>query len=96
MSHQEVLDFGTFYCPAWKHYGRQVNVICDRCKSERLGACIGYGQQDLCMICVHEITQSRSNTNIGFAGNPIVPPQPFHYEPRRQINPYDYFDTYKN
>jgi hypothetical protein len=52
-----ILDFGKYYYPAWKHYGRSVTVACDRCAKSGLHACIGFGQQDLCMICVEELTR---------------------------------------
>lgn len=45
------LQNGRFYYPAWMHYGKPVNVLCDRCRASRLSVCIGFGSIDLCMIC---------------------------------------------
>lgn len=52
-----VLDHGTYYYPAWKHYNRKTKVFCDRCHRQNLRACIGYGQFDLCLLCVDELTR---------------------------------------
>jgi hypothetical protein len=53
----EVCKKGTFYFPAWKHYGKpSTTVICDRCGSRDLKACVGLLDKDLCMTCVHKIT----------------------------------------
>lgn len=53
-----VIDNGTYYYPAWKHYNRKTNVFCDRCNRQQLKACIGYKQFDLCLWCVDELTKS--------------------------------------
>jgi hypothetical protein len=55
-----ILNHGKFYYPAWKHYEKRVTVICDRCKSNDLSACIGLGCSDLCMMCVSELTRRPS------------------------------------
>lgn len=85
MSYQNILEYGTFYYPAYKHYNNVVNVICDRCKTENLQACVGYGaNQDLCLICVNQLTTLKKPiVHIGF------PAQPSYHKP--PINPYDYF-----
>ena len=49
-------EYGKYYNPAWIHYGRQTNVVCDRCKTSNLKVCIGYKSYDLCMMCVHELS----------------------------------------
>jgi hypothetical protein len=90
MSYQEILTHGKFYYPAWMHYNRQVNVICDRCHTEQLNACIGYMRQDLCLICANEMTRS-NGTYIGFPSRPAFP----GYQPRPPVNPNDYFEDYK-
>lgn len=62
-SYFRVLDSGKYYYPAWKHYGRLVTVVCDRCGKSGLKSCIGFGQQDLCMICVEELTNPFNHYN---------------------------------
>ena len=57
----EVIDHGTYYFPAWKHYTRPVIVICDRCQTNNLKACIGHKSKDLCMLCVEELTNGLQN-----------------------------------
>lgn len=44
---------GTYYNPAWKHYGKpDTTVICDRCNARGLSVSIGWESTDLCMSCV--------------------------------------------
>ncbi len=48
---------GTYYFPASKHYGNpDANVVCDKCYKNKLNVSIGYGNYDLCLLCVDEIT----------------------------------------
>lgn len=89
MSYQAILNYGMFYYPAYKHYNREVNVVCDRCQTQQLNACIGHMQQDLCMSCVDELT-SNTGTSIGFPRPPIMRP-PL----RPPVNPHDYFNDFK-
>lgn len=58
---QSIVANGIYYYPAWKHYGRVVTVICDRCQKHGLTACIGLNSQDLCITCVDELTKFGSN-----------------------------------
>ena len=59
---RECYKRGSYWNPAYMHYGNpSANVTCDRCRSCDLPVCIGYGQVDLCMQCVFEI--SRENTS---------------------------------
>jgi hypothetical protein len=53
----QLLDHGTYYYPAWKHYNRKTKVFCDRCHRQNLRASIGYAQYDLCLLCVDELTR---------------------------------------
>jgi hypothetical protein len=56
---EHVLSKGTYYSPAWKHYTDSANrivVICDRCNTSDLSCCIGYGNLDLCMACMAQLT----------------------------------------
>ena len=57
LGYYQLLDHGTYYFPAWKHYNRKTNVFCDRCYRQNLRACIGYAQYDLCLLCVDELTR---------------------------------------
>lgn len=59
-----VYKYGTYYNPAWKHYGGETNVVCDRCKSSNLSVCIGHGSLDLCMICINEMSTYKSSQKI--------------------------------
>ena len=61
-SYSRIAENGTYYFPAWKHYNRVANVICDRCYKNDLKACIGYGEQDLCLQCADQITNNVVST----------------------------------
>ena len=55
-----VCDKGTYFYPAYNHYGRTTRVRCDRCGKEDLNECIGYGDRlDLCLSCVTIINAQR-------------------------------------
>ena len=60
ISFTDVVLKGSFYCPAYKHYNKNVTVTCDRCKKDNLPCCIGYGEMDLCLKCADMIAQSIS------------------------------------
>lgn len=62
-NYQKIVNNGSYYYPAWKHYGRVTTVVCDRCNKSGLKACIGFGQSDLCMICVEELTRNTHRCN---------------------------------
>jgi hypothetical protein len=51
----EIIENGTYYYPAKKHYNQ--NVVCDRCFKKDLDACIGYKKYDLCLNCVNDLIQ---------------------------------------
>jgi hypothetical protein len=53
----KLLENGTYYYPAWKHYNRKTNVFCDRCNKQNLRASIGFSQFDLCLTCVDNMTK---------------------------------------
>jgi hypothetical protein len=57
---KEIVMNGTYFYPAWKHYGgKPVPVTCDCCKRENLECCIGYSRDlDLCMTCVDTISKT--------------------------------------
>lgn len=58
LGYYKVIDNGTYYYPAWKHYNRKTSVFCDRCNRQNLRASIGYAQFDLCLLCVDELTRA--------------------------------------
>ena len=58
MIHSKIIEFGSYYFPAWKHYNHGANVVCDRCLRNNLTSCIGYLNQDLCLRCADEVTNS--------------------------------------
>jgi hypothetical protein len=65
----EAFKKGSYYAPATDHYGgSKGRVYCDRCTptisevyppsaDKILKVCIGYKDVDLCMLCVHELSQ---------------------------------------
>lgn len=55
--YEQIIKNGTFYYPAWKHYGRIANVVCDKCLKNNLISCVGYVNKDLCLQCVDFITK---------------------------------------
>jgi hypothetical protein len=59
----EIVNNGTYYCPALKHYPNIPNakINCDRCKKTNLDDCYGYLEQDLCMNCYYELRNITSN-----------------------------------
>jgi hypothetical protein len=58
--HNAILERGTFYYPAWKHYNNpSASVNCDRCRRTNIQACVGFEKYDYCILCVHEVVASR-------------------------------------
>lgn len=49
---QNVCKNGSYYNPAWSHYGRMTNVKCDKCGNTNLRVCIGWKKYDMCLECV--------------------------------------------
>jgi|AntRauTorckE6833_2_1112554.scaffolds.fasta_scaffold178028_2 hypothetical protein len=47
----DIYKLGTYYNPSQNHYGKDVEVSCDRCLKRDLVACIGWGDHDLCLTC---------------------------------------------
>ena len=45
---------GKDYNPAWKHYGKRMQVTCDGCKRSTLVS-RGLGKRDLCPNCVNKV-----------------------------------------
>ena len=51
----QLLQYGTYYSQAWRHYGNPTtSVVCYCCRTRNLRACIGFRDIDLCMRCVAE------------------------------------------
>jgi hypothetical protein len=65
-AYYKVLEQGTYYYPAWKHYEKITTVVCDRCEKSNLRACVGLGSQDLCMMCIEELTRSSIDSGWGY------------------------------
>jgi len=95
---KNAVERGTFYYPAWKHYGSSpVDVVCDRCSRNNLVSCIGYGSNfDLCLNCVQTITETlNESTQIP---NPIIDPIPPYIHPRPRLEnpiPPQYTDDFR-
>ena len=66
-----VLEHGSFYYPASKRYGNDDDVACDRCGRVNIESCVGYGNYDLCMICVDNLLNKVSVPPV-----PSAPPVP--------------------
>src|ERR1700747_421926 len=85
VSMKDVITYGTFYYPAYKHYNNpEANVECDNCGSEQLKSCVGYDKYDICMKC----TDSLSNMfyrNLNTLTQPTQPIQPIY--PIRFLHP---------
>lgn len=75
---QETIDNivknGTYYNPAYNHYGYVTSVKCDKCNRAGINVCIGWEKYDLCMACVDLLTTKKPdlpkprNLNDGFNG----------------------------
>ena len=50
-----VYRYGTYYNPAWKHYGKPGSVGCDRCLRDGLTVSVGWMEFDICLACLDEI-----------------------------------------
>ena len=61
--YSHIVKYGTYYFPAWKHYNYGADVVCDKCLTHNLTACIGYLDQDLCLQCVNDIIDTNTFTN---------------------------------
>jgi len=72
---------GTFYYPAYKHYGKVTNVCCDFCSKSNLDCCVGFEDKDLCLRCVELFVENDKINNI---------PQmtDFYLNPQQQTNPH--------
>lgn len=57
MSFTNIVNYGRYYKPANLHYNTTTMVMCDRCKKNDLDACIGYKDQDLCLLCAYQINE---------------------------------------
>lgn len=80
----EIIRYGTFYFPAYKHYGVKASVRCDRCQRSNLNSCIGYGSKDLCLNCAEIVSNSIYCTNevLPHPYDPLNPnPHPYPYLP---------------
>jgi hypothetical protein len=58
MSFTDIAKYGKYYNPANLHYNNGTAVMCDRCKENKLVACIGYLDQDLCLPCADQISKT--------------------------------------
>jgi hypothetical protein len=55
MSFVDIVTNGKYYNPANCRYAPNSVVVCDRCKTRDLIACIGYLDQDLCLPCADQV-----------------------------------------
>jgi hypothetical protein len=59
---KQICEFGTFYCPAKKHYNNfDRSVVCDRCFTQNLKVCVGFETYDLCLKCVEAVVEINDN-----------------------------------
>jgi hypothetical protein len=82
-----IVNHGTFYYPAWKHYSNPNLVCCDRCGKKNIYCCIGFEKMDLCLKCADIIVNNIKN-DLGILPplNPPIPPLIPIY-PINPINP---------
>lgn len=59
-----IVQKGTYYFPANKHYAGYGHVICDRCSKTNIECSIGYQNLDMCMVCVDIISKQIANTTM--------------------------------
>lgn len=59
---ESIIENGTFYYPANKHYGFKGVVNCDMCQRTNIEASIGFGDDDLCMECISNLTKKPITT----------------------------------
>ncbi len=52
---RQVLEKGTWCCPAHKAYPHGSKVYCDRCGAPDISACVHFDAQDLCCACAGEL-----------------------------------------
>ncbi|AYV75173.1 MAG: hypothetical protein Terrestrivirus1_47 [Terrestrivirus sp.] len=75
---ENVIKFGTFYCPAYKHYGPVETVVtCDRCHKTNLVSCIGFDKLDVCLKCGEEVSIAQTNKPNLVPFQSVVTPTPF-------------------
>src|SRR5437870_106990 len=52
---RNIYDNGKYYNPAYLHFGKVIDVHCDRCKRNNIPVSIGWQEYDLCMKCVNDL-----------------------------------------
>ena len=68
---QNIIKNGKYYNPATSHYDDDDSeVVCDKCNKSNLEVSIGYGEHDLCLKCVRNLTKIKKEVKI----NPIIIP----------------------
>lgn len=55
-----IYNYGSYYNPAYRHYGDVTNVVCDRCRRSNLDICIGWQTYDLCLKCVSDLNDQKT------------------------------------
>lgn len=93
----DIVKHGNYYYPAWRHYGQEISVMCDRCKKNNLYQCIGYGKDsDLCMSCVEKVSEFMRNDSfvsvqpVICSVQPVICPRPIRpTNPMNPMNPRD-------
>ncbi len=98
MDYMQIVTYGQFYYPAWKHYNNpNINVCCDRCGKKHLDCSIGLIDKDLCLRCTDEVVFNyKKNLNI-LPRSPFIEPfimygQNSPNSPNRKINPFEGFN----
>lgn len=102
MNLRDIVKYGTYFNPAWKHYGsKNSKVVCDKCTLSNLKACIGYGDRDLCLSCANILLNDYNDDDYDSdIYNPTphtipVPPFPSHpSHPHPHTYPYPHTPFY--
>jgi len=72
-----ILQKGTLYVPASKHYSQMgyVSVQCDKCHKDGIQSSIGYNNYDLCLSCAADVERKRLGV---FPPPPVAISDPFN------------------
>lgn len=91
----EVARRGTYFYPAYKHYGTVTNVQCDRCHRTNLKSSIGFNDKDLCLKCAENLIELNAQTTRPIIVNDRGTTTEVHtemmrpiFKPRSEVNSY--------
>jgi len=74
MNFEQIIRQGRYFFPASKRYPSGSAVICDRCNTRGLQACIGHQSFDLCLKCASQVESAMRTGH----HNPLIIGPPTH------------------